>query len=81
MIQNSEVLVVVPAYNESATIAKVVGEIREAGFTCVVVDDGSEDDTSQLAKEAGANVLTLPFNAGVGGALRCGFRFVIPWAG
>ena len=77
MIQNNEVLIVVPAYNESATIAKVVGEIHEAGFTCVVVDDGSEDDTSKLAKEAGANVLTLPFNAGVGGALRCGFRFAI----
>ena len=77
MIQNSEVLIVVPAYNESATIAKVVGEIHEAGFTCVVVDDGSEDNTSLLAKEAGANVLTLPFNAGVGGALRCGFRYAL----
>jgi glycosyltransferase involved in cell wall biosynthesis len=77
VIQNNEVLIVVPAYNESATIAKVVSEIHEAGFTCVVVDDGSEDDTSKLAKEAGANVLTLPFNAGVGGALRCGFRFAV----
>ena len=77
MIQNSEVLIVVPAYNESATIAKVVSEIHEAGFNCVVVDDGSEDDTSKLAKQAGANVLRLPFNAGVGGALRCGFRFAV----
>lgn len=77
MIENSEVLIVVPAYNESATIVKVITEIHQAGFTCVVVDDGSEDNTSQLAKQTGANVLTLPFNAGVGGALRCGFRFAV----
>jgi glycosyltransferase involved in cell wall biosynthesis len=77
VIQNNEVLIVVPAYNESATIAKVVGEIHQAGFTCVVVDDGSEDDTSQSAKHVGARVLTLPFNVGVGGALRCGFRYAL----
>jgi len=77
MIQNSEILVVVPAYNESATISQVVNEIHQAGFACVVVDDGSEDKTSELARKAGATVLTLPFNVGVGGALRCGFRYAI----
>lgn len=77
MIQNSEILVVVPAYNESATISQVVNEIHLAGFVCVVVDDGSADKTSQLAKKAGATVLTLPFNVGVGGALRCGFRYAV----
>ena len=77
MIQNNETLVVVPAYNESATISQVVSEIHQAGFACVVVDDGSEDKTSQLASEAGASVLTLPFNVGVGGALRCGFRYAV----
>ncbi len=77
MIQNSEVLIVVPAYNESATIAQVVSGIHSVGFQCVVVDDGSEDNTSLIAKDAGATVLTLPFNAGVGGALRCGFRYAV----
>lgn len=77
MIQNSKTLVVVPAYNESATIEKVVSDIHRAGFTCVVVDDGSGDNTSQLAGKAGATVLTLPFNVGVGGALRCGFRYAV----
>ena len=77
MIQNSEVLIVVPAYNESATIGKVIGQILQEGFSCVVVDDGSEDNTGQLAKNAGAVVLSLPFNAGVGGALRCGFRYAV----
>ena len=77
MIQNSEVLIVVPAYNESVTIAKVVSEIITSGFSCVVVDDGSKDGTSVVAKQAGAAVLSLPFNAGVGGALRCGFRYAV----
>jgi glycosyltransferase involved in cell wall biosynthesis len=77
VIQNSEVLIVVPAYNEAVSIAQVISGIHSAGFSCVVVDDGSEDDTPHIAKEAGAAVLTLPFNAGVGGALRCGFRFAV----
>jgi glycosyltransferase involved in cell wall biosynthesis len=77
VIQNSDVLIVVPAYNEDATIAQVVTGIHSEGFSCVVVDDGSEDSTSLVAKNAGAIVLTLPFNAGVGGALRCGFRYAV----
>ena len=77
VIQNSDVLVVVPAYNEAASIEQVVTGIHSVGFSCVVVDDGSEDDTSVVAKRAGAKVLSLPFNAGVGGALRCGFRYAV----
>jgi glycosyltransferase involved in cell wall biosynthesis len=77
VIQTSEVLVVIPAFNESATIAKVVSGVFESGFSCVVVDDGSNDSTAFIAKQAGAAVLSLPFNAGVGGALRCGFRYAV----
>ncbi len=77
MIRSSEVLVVIPAFNESATIARVVSEVFESGFSCVVVDDGSNDFTALIAKQAGAVVLSLPFNAGVGGALRCGFRYAV----
>ena len=77
MIRSSDVLVVIPAFNESATIAKVVSEVFASGFSCVVVDDGSTDSTAHIAKQAGAAVLSLPFNAGVGGALRCGFRYAV----
>jgi len=77
VIQTSEVLVVIPAFNESATIAKVVSGVFESGFSCVVVDDGSDDSTALIAKQAGAAVLSLPFNVGVGGALRCGFRYAV----
>jgi len=77
VIQKNEVLVVVPAYNESATIAGVIADVINSGFSCVVVDDGSSDGTSIIARNSGAEVLSLLFNVGVGGALRCGFRFAV----
>jgi glycosyltransferase involved in cell wall biosynthesis len=75
MLTRSDVLVIVPAYNEEATVAAVVRDVRDAGFRLLVVSDGSTDGTVSLAREAGATVLPLPVNLGVGGALRAGFRF------
>jgi glycosyltransferase involved in cell wall biosynthesis len=73
------VLVVMPALNEAAVVGSVVAEVRAAvPFAHVlVVDDGSTDDTGRRARAAGADVLTLPFNLGVGGALRAGFRYAV----
>ena len=70
-------LVVVPALNEQATIHRVVTEIRKSGYDVVVVDDGSGDKTAELASQAGAVVLRMKLNLGVGGALRCGFRYAM----
>ena len=70
-------LVVVPAHNEAASIAGVVARIRGAGYDCLVVDDGSDDQTAVRATEAGAALLSLPVNLGVGGALHCGFRYAV----
>ncbi|GEK84943.1 glycosyltransferase family 2 protein [Microbacterium aerolatum] len=71
------VLVVVPALNEEDSVADVVRDVSSAlpGARCLVIDDGSTDRTGSRAREAGADVLTLPFNIGVGGAMRAGFRF------
>ncbi|KRE57160.1 glycosyltransferase family 2 protein [Phycicoccus sp. Soil748] len=71
-----KVLVVVPAYNEAEAIAGVVASVTRAVPTAdiLVVDDGSCDATSAVARAAGARVATLPFNLGVGGAMRTGFR-------
>jgi glycosyltransferase involved in cell wall biosynthesis len=77
VIQINEVLVVVPAYNEAATLEKVVAEITSYGFLCLVVDDGSSDGTPIIAGKSGAEVLSLLFNVGVGGAMRCGFRYAV----
>ena len=70
-------LAVVPAYNESATIVAVIDSLREhvPEFDVLVVDDGSTDDTSELAADAGARVVRHPFNLGIGGAVQSGFAF------
>lgn len=72
-----DLLVIIPAYNEEATLAGVLAEIRAAlpGADIVVVDDGSRDATSRVAREAGVTVITLPLNLGVGGAMRTGYLF------
>lgn len=74
---NDETLVVIPAWNEAATVASVVSSVRSSGFDVLVVNDGSIDDTPTLAARAGAAVIDLPFNMGVGAALRCGFKYAV----
>lgn len=68
---------VIPAYNEQASVARVVREVYAVLPTAevVVVDDGSLDHTGGAARRAGATLLTLPFNLGVGGAMRTGYRY------
>jgi glycosyltransferase involved in cell wall biosynthesis len=68
---------IVPALNEADTVGRVIAEIRafDPGLDIVVVDDGSVDGTAAVAESAGARVLRLPFNIGIGGAVQTGFRF------
>ncbi|TAM71916.1 MAG: glycosyltransferase family 2 protein [Microbacteriaceae bacterium] len=75
----SDTLIVMPAYNEEAAVGRVVREVLAAlpGVACLVVDDGSSDSTTAVAREAGAVVAQLPFNLGVGGAMRVGFKFAL----
>lgn len=69
-------LVIVPALDEAESIAAVVDDARAVlGADVVVVDDGSTDRTGAIAAQAGATVLRLPYNLGVGGAIRTGLRF------
>jgi glycosyltransferase involved in cell wall biosynthesis len=73
----SAILVVVPALNEADSVGQVVRGIYASvpSAAVLVVDDGSTDGTRAAATGAGAEVLSLPFNLGVGGAMRAGFRF------
>jgi glycosyltransferase involved in cell wall biosynthesis len=66
-------LAIVPALNEATTIAGVVDALGAAGLDVVVVDDGSTDDTASIAATAGARVLRLPFNLGIGAAVQTGY--------
>src|SRR5262249_44921669 len=75
--QSSRALAIVPAYNEAATVAQVVEALLQEAprFDVVVIDDGSTDDTASLAAAAGASVVRLPFNLGIGGAVQTGFQY------
>ena len=70
-------LVVIPAFNEEKSISNVIRDIRThiPQASILVVDDGSHDATSEVAESESANVVSLPFNVGVGGALRVGFLY------
>jgi glycosyltransferase involved in cell wall biosynthesis len=70
-------LAVVPAYNEADNVAKVVATLHHEApaFDIVVIDDGSTDDTARSAERAGARVVRLPFNLGIGGAVQTGFTY------
>jgi len=77
MINNKQVLIIMPAWNEAGCIGNTVREIRSElpGADVLVVDDGSADDTAHVAQAAGAVVARLPYNLGVGGAMRLGYRY------
>lgn len=81
----NKVVVIIPAYNEEKTVGQVVKNVlescRKAGNPafagnpiCLVVDDGSIDKTAQVAREAGAVVLSHPINRGLGAALATGIE-------
>ncbi|MCU0267514.1 MAG: glycosyltransferase family 2 protein [Acidimicrobiales bacterium] len=72
-------LVVIPAKDEEEPLPGVLAELRAAlpDVDVVVVDDGSTDRTGEVARAGGAVVLRLPFNLGIGGALRAGFRYAV----
>jgi glycosyltransferase involved in cell wall biosynthesis len=73
----SSCLAVVPAYNEQATVSGVVRSLRAKApqLDVVVIDDGSTDATALQAEDAGARVLRMPFNVGIGGAVQAGFKY------
>lgn len=72
-------LIIIPALNEEASLPAVLKDLAAQAPECdvLVVDDGSEDGTYQAAVSAGVRVARLPFNLGVGGALRTGFRYAV----
>jgi glycosyltransferase involved in cell wall biosynthesis len=72
-------LAIVPAYNEEGAIVGTIADIRRHApmFDVVVVDDGSTDATASRARVAGARVLRLPFNVGIGGAVQSGYQFAL----
>ncbi len=72
-------LAIVPAFNEAEAISAAVAAIHERApdFDVLVVDDGSIDATAERARAAGAKVLRMPFNLGIGGAMQSGYIYAL----
>lgn len=70
-------MLLIPAYNEAANIRRVVEELIRyyPQYDYVVVNDGSKDDTAQICRENGFNLLDLPVNLGLSGAFQAGMRY------
>lgn len=70
-------LIIVPAFNEEASITGVIEDLRShfPEGDVLVVDDGSRDRTADTARAAGVKVVRLPFNLGIGGAVQTGYRY------
>ena len=72
-------LVIIPAYNESGSILNTVQDVLDhaPGFDYVVVNDCSRDNTRQICWEHHLNLLDLPINLGIGGAIQTGYRYAL----
>jgi len=73
----TECAVIIPAYNEEGAIVGLLDEVKRhvPDLDVIVVNDGSTDSTSPLARKRKVTVLDLPCNLGVGGAVQAGFRY------
>lgn len=73
----TDVVVALPAFNEQDSLEVVIRDVRRAipEARVVVVDDGSTDSTAAVARNCGAITLQMPFNVGVGGAMRVAFLY------
>ncbi len=69
--------VVIPTYNEAKIIGKLIRQIRSQDLSVIVIDDGSQDNTRQIAQDSGATVLRNEINAGKGVSLVKGFHYAL----
>ena len=76
-----KVLLIIPAYNEAENIGRVVENLIRnfPQYDYVVVNDGSSDGTGELCMEKGYQVLNLPINLGIGGAVQTGYRYALKY--
>jgi len=72
-------IAIVPAHNEEASLGALLAELRvaEPDLAVVVINDGSTDGTARVAAAAGAPVVTLPFNVGIGGTVQTGYQYAL----
>ena len=81
MNKQPRILVIIPAYNEEGSIASIANEVREKApqVDILVVDDGSKDNTAEIARDLEVVVVSHAFNLGIGGAVQTGFKIARMW--
>jgi glycosyltransferase len=76
-VKSSDLLIIIPAYNEEASIVSVVDNIIQnySQYDYVIINDGSKDQTSAISHAKGYNIVDLPVNLGLAGAFQTGLRY------
>ncbi len=77
LIRKSDIFIVVPSYNEAAVIRSTLHPLVDAGYSVVVVDDGSKDQTWKYLKDLNVHRLRHPFNLGQGAALQSAASYAL----
>lgn len=80
-MEEQKILLIIPAFNEAETIEHVVNglTVNFPQYDYVVVNDGSSDGTGELCTKKGYQVLNLPINLGIGGAVQTGYRYALKY--
>ena len=78
-VRNSELLIIIPAYNESGNIEKTIKMIEDhtPEFDYVIINDCSTDRTLEICRNHHYNVIDLPINLGIGGAVQTGYQYAV----
>ena len=76
-ISAANLLVLVPAFNEALNVGNVLRDLSLNCYNTLVINDGSSDDTAAIVRNLDIPILDLPYNLGVGGALRAGFQYAV----
>lgn len=72
-----KVLIIIPAYNEEASIEKTMEKISETSYDYIIINDGSTDSTKQILKNNNYNHINLISNLGIGGAVQTGYKYAL----
>lgn len=72
-----KILIIIPAYNEEASIEKALASVIKSGFDYIVINDGSTDSTSEILDKNNYNHIDLFYNLGIGGAVQTGYKYAL----
>lgn len=75
--KKEKTLLIIPAYNEEASIKNTMENILKSGYDYVIVNDGSTDNTLSICKNSKYNYISLPVNLGIGGAVQAGYKYAL----